>query len=60
MRMKITEYKGYFIEKHPLFYVINLDDGPMTFRKMKEAKNWIDEQIKENDSTTNQDTGKKD
>lgn len=52
MRMKITEYKGYFIEKHSLFYVINLDDGPRTFRKMKEAKDWIDEQEK-SDNTSN-------
>ena len=53
MKMKITEYKGYFIEHHSLFYVINLDDGPMTFRKMKEAKDWINEQIKGNDNPTN-------
>ena len=53
MKMKITEYKGYFIEHHSLFYVINLDNGPMTFRKMKEAKDWVDEQIKENDNSTN-------
>ena len=58
--MKITEYKGYFIEHEPLFYVINLDDGPHVFRKLKEAKNWINEQIKENDSTTNQNTRKED
>jgi len=51
--MKITEYKGYFIEHEPLFYVINLDDGPHVFRKMREAKDWIDEQIKENDNPAN-------
>ena len=43
MRVKILEYRGFFIEKHSLFYVIDMDYGPETFRSLKEAKNWIDE-----------------
>ena len=52
MKIKITQYKGFNIEHKSLFYVINLEDGPRTFRKMKEAKDWIDEQEK-SDNTSN-------
>ena len=41
-RVKVTEYKGFFIMHGPLFKRIETDEGPYTFRSLKEAKEYID------------------
>lgn len=50
-RVKVTEYKGFFIMHGPLFKRIENIDGPYSFRTIKEAKKYIDEILLNKDET---------
>ena len=49
-KMKITEYRGYVIEYHPLFKVVIMKDGTSkSCRSVKDAKTFVDLLIEYND-----------
>lgn len=48
-RVKVTEYKGFLIIHGPLFKRIENIDGPYSFRTIKEAKKYIDENLLNNE-----------
>lgn len=50
-RVKVTEYKGFFIMHGPLFKRIEGIDGPYIFHTIKEAKKYINENLLNKDET---------
>lgn len=49
-KMKVTEYRGYVIEHHPLFKVVIMKDGTIKpCRSIKDAKTFINLLIENND-----------
>lgn len=48
MKVKKTEYMGFEIEHGRLFKIILTENGPIACRSMKEAKERIDQILKEN------------
>ena len=49
-KIKVTDYKGYIIEHHPLFRTVIMKDGTSkSCRSLKDAKTFIDLLIENND-----------